>query len=490
MINGNVLVILFSPSGAEGARQTLRHAMLNAARPQSLRFLLPSYAFQDLQELQEKGEPISFFPYQEGLPGACEQIGEESCFLLLMGDAHFEKNWDQVLIRKLPGEDCLLTATPWSNPATGKKESCLPALKLPFDAYGIPIGQGLPLVCAKKQQEGLLIDPALLFGPVGFLQLMKPDITTLSYSAFLSGHRVLWLEEAPLISASPLPPRRLCRPVAQVLPGSALHRFEQMCGIRFDARQVTVKAQAGLAETARDYTQVLPLREKAAGLLRLDFPYLVTGFVDFPSPHREPQDYLLHFEWLRRMECFSLLTFTGGEMEESLRGMHPNTASFPARDLPKPEGMSISRHFKRSKPFLLLRAQRRHPGVRHFAWVDLDILPHPVPKNLRPDFRQMLDDQIHLATVEGVPDCSCLIVPAGETERLCREVAAVTEMDVALHASLGEEELWRKLISRHPERYCLHPMEKRQMLFLSAFPRGTLSRQISHFPKEKQEENQ
>ena len=49
----------------------------------------------------------------------------------------------------------------------------------------------------------------------------------------------------------------------------------------------------------------------------------------------------------------------------------------------------------------------------------MDILPHPVCPEAVPAFGKLMDDRIHLATVDGVPDPSFLVAPVDLLPRLC-----------------------------------------------------------------------
>lgn len=165
-------VIVFAPSNAGGAIHTVSNALQNAAHPENLSFILPSYAANDVADSLTMTE-TRFFPYEGGLPAAADILGEEKQFFLLMGDWNFTEKWDADVAAQTGGKHTLLL-TASVHTGQGKPDLCLPALKMPFDEWGIPIGRGLPLVCAQHPFSTLLADPACLFGDAAFLKVAKP----------------------------------------------------------------------------------------------------------------------------------------------------------------------------------------------------------------------------------------------------------------------------------------------------------------------------
>lgn len=501
-----MLVILAGRMEAEEAIQTARRAKAAAARPLGLRFAVPA-AFAPAFE--QAGEDAAFYDGDESLTAAAPLLAGETHFLHLMGAHGFAPKWDTALGAALPPRArALLTAhicapvepAPPPDMAADTRiyarvspqaasapraalapEACLPALADRFENDAVPLSRGLPLVCAAGPVRTLVADPALLFGPADFLRTTEAKLNALSIAAYVAGYEVYALAHPALWPLREPPRRWLRRPVPDALPGTALNRFEQLAGFRYDQRRAGVRTTLGLFGVENTYPQRLPSRLRLAhraraARMRLHetfMPLLVTAFVDLPHPRRPVAAYILRFGFLKAVRSLPLLLYTGGSQERALRAAFPNTQSYPDNAvLPKSllaQGMRPGDHFRRSRPFLLMRAAARRPEFTHAAWVDLDTLPHPLCPDAVPDFAALMDDRIHMATVDGVPDPSFWIAPVRLLKPLCREALSLTRLDAELKRGFAEEWLWERLIAKFPQWFALHPMPRLRLLFLTVF---------------------
>jgi len=533
MVLSRMLVILIPPLDARGASATIRRAIDAAAHPLALRFALPG-AMADSADLPENAD-LLFYDDVQGIESIPPLLTDESSFLAITGAHAFAPKWDAELLRMqrrmnrralltgsitpgpAPAEDVpvsvenaptvrlSLAALRQALPELQKRKSegtpkvvpavlpqvHLPALKESLSDESVAIGRGLPLVCADAPVKTLVIDPALLFGPISFLHEATLNASTLSLAAYITGYPVYVMPEPLLWPLDDPPMRQLMRPAPEALPGTTLSRFEQLLGFRYGQRSSAGKTAMGLFNVEDTYAQRMPAREKLAQAARTarmklreqHMPLMVSAFIDLPSAANSPAFYQLRFGFLRRIESLPLILFTGGVLERALKSVFPNSHSYPAqhllpRTLLTDSGMQPQEHFLRSKPLLMLRAAKRQLEFSHTAWVDMDILPHPVCPEAVPDFSPLMDDRIHMATVNGVPDASFIVMPTELLPRVAKHVLSITQLDAELKRGFGEAMMWERIYDKHPEWFAIHPMPRRRLLFLSTFDRSLLSHSL------------
>ena len=540
MITARLLLILSQDTDSCAAEATIRAAISSAGRPLALRFAVPLALEASLSIAPEEAD-ILFYHAENGLASLLPELTDETHFLLLGGPYAFCAKWDQNLLRALRplGRRALLTgcmlpcSAPDADPAdaptqripklgsdlsalrkslqerqqrpsaedariahphtrfhkaeVSQSEAYLPALKESLDENTITIGRGLPLVCADGPVQTLLIDPALLMGPVSFLEECDLTPETLSLAAYVAGYSIHALHEPWLWPAKDLPVRILRKPASDVLPGTTVARFEQLLGFHYGQPHTVGKAAMGLFIPEDVYEQKMPIGlrlQQAARSARLQWkethmPLLVSAFIDLPSPRNSHAFYTLRFGFLRRIASLPLLLFTGGSQERALRSSFPNTQSYPDNSLLPlsllQEGMRPDQHFTRSKPLLMMRAAKKRAEFTHVAWLDMDVLPHPICREAVPDLHSLMDDRIHMATVGGIPDASFLVIPVKYLPAIVRQTISITQLDAELQRDFSEEMLWQRLFHKKPDWFALHAMPRRRLLFLSLFDRELLS---------------
>jgi len=527
-----MLVVLFLPMDAVAAQATITRARAGASRPALLRFAVPA---EWEGQLDAGDSALLFYTGREPLMAAASLVTDEKYFLLLSGEHAFSPRWDAALTaaaRSLDDKPTVLTGSitpdmpsvsgeaptlradkvapnalhtlrqalpeirsrrtgkPKETPIEHPPEVCLPALKDRLSEHEVEIGCGLPLCLSSGPVTTLVIDPAFVFGPVEFLWENDLTLSRLSLAAYLTGWRCCAVDQPLLWPVRELPRRVLRLPDTGVLPGTTVSRFEQLLGLHNEQSMACAKGRLGLYGTADTYEQrmpaVLKLSQKAYAarqhLLETHMPLMVSAFVDFPAPRFPIPFYTLRFGFLRRITSLPLLLYTGGSQERQLRASFPHTQSYPDNSvLPRSllaEGMTVQQHFARSKPMLLSRAVRKQVEFSHVAWVDMDVLPHPICPDAMPNFEPMMDDRIHLATVGGVPDASFVLMPVKFAPAVAREAQSITLLDAELKRGFGEELLWERLFAKRPEWFTIHPMPRRRLLFLTAFDPRFLSQAI------------
>jgi len=493
MLGIRLLVILRGCDSPDAVVDTVLGAVSHAARPFCLRFALPRGMETVLEELPwEAGggetfqHTLLFYPETEGLQGILPLLTDETHFLLLRGPHFFIEKWDRGLFSRLhkPREtNVLLTGLMSAQEDAIPPQAYLPALGsfgLENGADAISITRGLPLVCAASPVKSMILNPEIVFGAIGFLRQVETREQFLSIAAFVAGFSVYVLEKAFLWPMCAQEPRWLQKPGRDELPKHYLGRFEQFAGLSFEKKQVGARGAVGLFSTEAGYPQKMPaglrLRQKAGAMLvrtKKRQPLLVTAFVDLPDALKPIQHYLLRFNYLRVLGHLPLLLYAGGQQEHSLRMRFPNTFSYPDNALlPRTllqEGMTPMQHFRRSAALLLLRSLRTFPGFSHYAWIDFDTLDHPICREAVPDYSPLMDERIHAATVNGEPDVSFLVAPRQHLKLLTREALALSQVDAAINRSFSGAVMLSRLIQKFPDLFTLHPMPRKNLLFVTGF---------------------
>ena len=484
-----VLVIFSESPDADTALGMTLDALARAGRPGALRFALPEAfepALRDALAQLPKGTlhegDLRWFAEDETLRGAAETLRDETHFLALRGVFSFAENWDRTLMERwsrCAAPRALLTG------AIEAGQAYLPAFKHDFLEEGVRIGAGVPLVCGDQPLPTLCVDPRLVFGPTDFLRQADTGWRTLSLAAYAAGFSPFALDRAVLWPEGPQRERRLAPPGP--LPGLNLARFEQLAGLSFDQRRVSVRASMGLFAVGDAYAQRLPAKmeaeAKARRVLRRErvrSPLMVTAFRDLPEALHPPISYLIRFSWLKALQKLPLLLYAGGEQERTLRARFPNTLAYPdnallPRSLIYQNGMTETEHFRRCKWPLLERVLRPYPGFTHIAWVDLDVMPHPVCPDAPLDFSALMDDRVHIAFVGGVPDSSFIVAPRRLVRLMARETRAITQMDAELKRSFSEHALIARLMEKNPDLFTVHEASRKGMLFLAGLDERLLS---------------
>ena len=545
MFTAHILFVLNPPITAQTAAETVTRAHAAALRSIGIRFALPAVLQGAVENLPEDADVI-YFNSPEGLSAIVPLLTDETHFLSVSGPHDFEEHWDKHMLAlwRKHDQQTLFTASitactpPAQDAPAGKKlasllkalpevlkkrtqcregvistpnparhteqspsvpEAHLPALKEVLGDDTVTLGKGLSLVCATQPVRTMVVDPAFVFGTTEFLRQahsLAPE--ALSLEAYLNGYTVRALHRVHLWPVGTQPVQHMLLPSADALPGTTLARFEQLLGFQNGERLCSAKAAMGLFSPEDAYLQRIPLklrfrqRARAAKLhlLEFDMPLMVSAFIDLPNPRVASAFYLLRFGFLRRIQSLPLVLYTGGTQERALRAAFPNTKSYPdTKLLPRTllqKGMKEDTLFARSKMALVNHAVAMHTEFTHAAWVDMDTLPHPVCAEAVPDFSPMMDDRIHIATVNGVPDPSFIIVPRDTLPALSKLVQSITLLDAELKRGFSDALLWERLYQRKPAWFAIHPMPRRRMLFLSAFDRELLSpslrTQLSQLP--------
>lgn len=501
MLGTRILVIFSEFSDADSLVDTLLSALSRAMRPFGMRFALPKALEVTFDQLPSDvlgrvaaQESILFYDEAAGPQGVLPYFSDETHFLLIKGVHRFAEKWDQGLLsrhRKVSRVNPAILTSMASEEEEGlRTQAFLPALAEEFAQDAVKLAKGLPLVCGASPVRTLIVNPALVFGKTDFLRQAETKDTLLSIAAFVAGYHVYALE-TPLIWPLTRPRTYwLEKPSPDTLPRTNLTRFEQSAGFSFEKHRVGVRTTLGLFSTEDGYPQKmsvkLEVKARARAMLARathPMPMFVTAFYELPEALKPTLSYLIRFSYLKGLDKLPLLLYAGGRQERILRANFPNTFSYPDNALlPKSlllEGMTATQHFKRNKILLLQRSMNTYPGFSHYSWVDFDIMGHPIPAQAMPNFSMLMDETVHLATVNGEPDGSLIMVPRQHMKLLAREVNALSQVDAAIHRSFSETAMLLRLIEKFPDLFTLHPMPEKHLLFWTGFDPQLLSEQTN-----------
>jgi len=493
MLNPRILVILSDMPDADSMLDMMLEMLSHAGRPYCLRFAVPEhFALTFEATVLPKGTlnpgDLKFYSEAEGLAGVIPIIADETHFLSLKGLYGFTERWETVLLSrfgKVPAQRAVLTARIEGEDKTA--QAYQPAFSGTFEEEETLLHTGLALVCSCAPVKTLIIHPAFVFGRLEFLRHTDTSFDTLSIAAYAAGYTGYALDKAPLWPLGGCQPDAwLRKPGPESLPPTSLARYEQLAGISFALATASVRAMQGIFNVEDGYPQRLPPRLAVAhhtnAFLRrasLPMPLVVTAFIDLPEALHPPQSYMLRFSYLKALRHLPLTLYAGGEMERHLRAAFPNTLAYPDNSLlPRTllaDGITPMQLFRRNKLLLMQRTVRAYPSFSHIAWLDIDVLPHPICPNASLDFSKLMDSRIHLAWVNGEPDTSMMIVPRRHIKLIVREVQSVTQLDTDLKRSYAERELIRRLMDKFPDLFALHPMPQKGLLFFTVMDPHLLS---------------
>lgn len=478
------LVVLSGLKDAESARRTVQAAYDQAQAPLGLRFALSDILADALMaETDENADlpkdALLFYEDAGGLQAAVSLVTDESFFLSLLGEYDFAAMWDKELQNRFSKLEYHALMTGCMGAASEKLEpqAYLPAFTKRLEDGRVMIERGLSLVSSAAPVHTLVADPALLYGRASLTHRMKLHWETLSLAAHMANIPVYALDRPVLWPVQPLTERWLERPDEEMLRIPAAERFEQLAGFRREPGALSIRFDLGLYTAAETYPQKLPtgllIRGKLRSFLRNSenpgVPHQISAFVDMPSPRKPEEVYMQRFLYLNALENLPLTLYTGGRCERYLRGLCPNARSYPDRSvLPLQyleRKMSRKDHFGRSKWLLMRKTAVENPSYTHVAWINADLLRHPVCPDVLPDFSPVMDDRIHLALVDDMPDASFIVAPVHRLGLIGREVESMSQFDVEVGRSTTEEALIMRLYDRYKDLFALHPMPEKHLLF-------------------------
>lgn len=382
----------------------------------------------------------------------------------------FTKNWDMQLLRILRQcrRDSLFSAvlTGYLPRRQDPVDAVCPVAAEGFDSQGrLCFHRGTPLRYASVPQRSAFIHQDFCFAPSAFFREMLREEGPLFLAAFRRKWDVYTLHR-PLIHLAGDVPLLPCEVPPHLADSQApgVSRFEMRFGMRLAERKLTAMARQGVFTADLTFPVHIPWTIRAQEALRdvmirkgKASPLCVTAYVTLPQPGANlPEQYLCWFSYLSRLKNLSLLCYGDGDSARKIMPMHPNVLEYKRRhglpvdrEIPPDEGLNF---LKLSKPFILARSREKFLNHSHYVWMDFGCLRYPAYERSVIDWSQVCREKIVLATVDGVPDGSMLVVPDSMLLTLCREIAALCAAEMNTRGHLPQEtELWLMLIREHPD---------------------------------------
>ncbi len=248
---------------------------------------------------------------------------------------------------------------------------------------------------------------------------------------------------------------------------AGLKAFEKFTGISFARRETEVKSRLGLRTEEGRYSVQLPLAEGARQRLRrrqeAEGPRVMLATALGTHPMRPPLAVQLKLlENLAELRRLPLCCYCPPEMEALLRKFLPNTY---ARGEKEGAAYDNEAFFLTAKPYFISQAAQQFPHYSHYGWIDTAYLSHPIYRDAVFLWNALADERIHLATVDGKPDTSLILMPRSKVGWLLA-MASVLKTD----PSRGDTGLFECLKDTYPDMFMLHPMEKKRTLLALCQP--------------------
>lgn len=485
------ILILMQAECYAAADEALRSARDNAASPLRLSYGLSLDLEPDegeVQAMRALGFVQFICPGGSAWTDAPELWQGEGYMLVAHPDMRFTRHWDMQILRALRQCRSLTdhaVLTGWLPRPQDPVDAVCPVAAQAFDGDGrLCFHRGTPLRYAAAPERSAFLHPDFCFGPQGFFRAMSEAEEPLFLSAYLQKWELFTLHRPLLHMLSDAPILPAAVPSGDDAP-TGLGRFESRFSLRFAARQLSPMARMGVFRAELTFPVHVPYAVRAQEALREAAmrrskarPLCVTAYqaLERRSEHL-PEQFLCWFGYLKSLKNLTLLCYGDSESVRKLSLRHPNVLEVKRRTM-LPVQTAIApedelNYLKLSKPFMLARSREKFLEHTHYIWMDFGCLRYPVYERAALDWDAVCTDRIVLATVDGEPDGSMIVVPDARLLTLCREISAIC--DNSLNAGEGlprETELWRGLMAAHPDWFTAQEMPgPRELLTLCMMSR-------------------
>lgn len=463
----NEIFVGIAGAKAEQCRAVMAEAAGKAVWPSRLTFGVcptdtaePERLFQAAGAAACRVMPGEGLPLKEAWRTAYGLYGGQRYAMQCTPDAFFLKGWDQKLLTAfaLIREDRPLL-TGYLSPEGIPQAVAMDGFTEDGRVIFVP---GTKVLYTPNPLPTFLLSPDFVFGTGEWMTTARDrgwdgtSVFSLSIGSFEAGFRA-FVPHLPVLGRNlsfSFPPEK---PEGE----AGLAAFEEFSGISFARREAEVKSRLGLGTEDGRYPVQLPLTEGARQRLRRrreeEGPRVMLATALGTQPMRLPLAVQLKLlENLAELRRLPLCCYCPPEMEARLRSFLPNTY---ARGEKEGAAYDNEAFILTAKPYFISQAAQQFPHYSHYGWIDMAYLSHPIYRDAVFLWDALADERIHLATVDGKPDTSLILMPRSKVGWLLA-MASVLKTD----PSRGDTGMFECLKDTYPDMFTLHPMEKKHTL--------------------------
>ena len=386
---------------------------------------------------------------------------------VLLGDPGicFTPSWDRQLQYYLreTGEKTLMTGVlPWGGSTVDAV--CPVAGESLTEDLTLNLTAGVPLRYAVEAHKGAFLNPAFLFGQAAFFQLAAVTDLPLFLEAYRERWQIMTLRTPVLRMqyATHLPRVSLADcPDPEILSDFARH-----FGIDMENRKLSPEIREGIFTSDLQVRGKVPFTVKVQEGVRRSLvgkgadPLCVTAYLE--EDVRPDGQAMARFRRACNLENMPLLCFSSPSALRSILFSHPNTLAYKPRNglvldhVPdNPENRRRLEVLNRF--FVLAQGMEKFMGHSHYIWMDFDYLRYPVYTGAAMQWNVICTEKVCMASVDGHPDFSMMVVPDVMVTPLCREIRAMCDHELRQTGMLPEPERVIQTLAEVPGRFDLIP---------------------------------
>ena len=384
----------------------------------------------------------------------------------------FMTSWDALLLQMIRRLSVNTSAHPVLTGIPPLTEAIVDAFRPVAVANALPdhsliFRSGTPVTCAGEPQRTAFLNFSFCFAPAALFRSLEKVESDLSAEAFAHG----WECFVPhVVMAHALDDLTPASVVVAHPDSEAWHRFAKRAGISETYPWLSGTARTGILNADLSWEMHVPLHVRARNRLHAwtrsggSISLLcASAFLRTPlHPENTSDENSVYFHRLSVLKEIPMIFLADQYTLPTVQLNHPNVMEYlPSYGLPVNRKLTeeeATAQMALNPMFFLARCKERNPGHTHYAWVDPAAVYYPVDPDTYPDLKPFCTGRITLATVDGKPDLTTVIVPSQLLTPLCAEITAICEPATRKPVPFPTAtELWNDLIDRFPSRFTLIP---------------------------------